>query len=216
MLAALKVSVSENTPFNLNIHKIQYQKVRAPTNLSTNTAKLRKWVDIVESTDSPIILMDCDTIVLKDVSHVFENDFDIAYTKRPDEVKLPLNGGVLFVRPSEPVREFFRRWMWINDKMIEDKLFHRPWKRKYEGINQASFGWMLENYNHIDITSVPCSKYNACDKVNWEALDNVHILHIKSELRSACFHSGTRFMEANRLWRKYDKLAHEVRNRKVR
>lgn len=207
MLGALQVSVSENTPFDLTVHNIKYTKVRAPAKLSTNTAKLRKWVDIVVNSEDPLILLDCDTLVLKDVSHVFDKKFDIAYTHRSNGVRLPLNGGVLFVRPSEKVKDFFRKWMWINDKMIHDKVFHLPWKRKYEGINQASFGRMLESDHGLNVISVPCAKYNACDVVDWEDITGAHVLHIKSELRSSCFNSGIRFLEASKLWRSYDKLA---------
>jgi lipopolysaccharide biosynthesis glycosyltransferase len=49
-----------------------------------NLIKLKAWSENIEGNT---IFLDADTIVLDDLSHVFENDFDIAYTGRKGNIK---------------------------------------------------------------------------------------------------------------------------------
>lgn len=55
---------------------------------------------------------------------------------------------------------------------------------KYAGMNQAAFGWMVENYKEsVKVVSVPCAEYNACSD-DWNCYNkDTKIVHIKSGLR---------------------------------
>ena len=204
MAKVLGNSIEHNSNHGLTVHELPKGKETMRHKLVVNTRKLHKWVEIVENAKDDIVLMDCDTVLLKEVSHVFDMDFDIAYTKRTQGSRFPLNGGVVFVRPNKKTKDFFRRWLDVNNRMMEDSHFHKPYYKKYAGINQASFGYLLENGCDLKIIDVPCSKYNACDAVDWENLEYTHILHVKSDLQNQCFaKEPTRHLDAVKLWMKF-------------
>lgn len=206
LLDALVKSVESNSKHKLIIHELPTEYRKGNRHLANNSQKLEKWGEIVYHATDDVVLLDCDTILLKDVGHVFNDDFDVAYTKRSKGVRFPLNGGVVFVKPTVEAKKFFIKWIDINTRMMSSLSFHHQWKRKYAGINQASFGFLLESNPTANIKDYDCAKYNACDTVNWlNDLDKTHILHIKSELRNAClrgYHSE--YHQAVKLWGKYD------------
>ena len=155
-----------------------------------NTDKLADWLDFVECSDDPdIVLLDCDMMVLQDVSEVFEEEFDVGFTRRANHKRIPFNGGVFFVRQNQESVNFFKKFKQINDQMYEDHEFHQLWRDKYAGMNQAAFGWMFENYfEKIDLLELPCEIYNVCS--GWNVLsENYKIIHIKSQLKQACLGS---------------------------
>lgn len=204
LMEVLRRSVESNSEHKLVVHEIPYRRRHGSIKLTTNTDKLKKWNDIVQEAEGNIVLMDCDTLLLKDVSHVFNMDFDVAYTKRTAGERFPLNGGVVFVRANKETKAFFKEWLEVNNRMMSDSDFHRPYYKKYAGINQASFGHLLEKGPNIDIIDVPCRKYNACDVDDWNNLEDTHILHIKSDLQNQCFtKTPFRHHEAVGLWRRY-------------
>lgn len=163
------------------------EEERAELRFGEHTAKLQKWVELLnEEDDDEIIFIDADTFVLRDVSHVFLEDFDLGITRRTGEpARIPFNGGVLFVKKNERTLLFFDKFLEINNKMFEDKIFHQEWRDKYAGMNQAAFGWMYENYEEdINIMELPCALYNACG-MDWKnfTIGKPYIVHVKSKLR---------------------------------
>lgn len=178
-----------------------------------NSVKLNYWKDKIKTETDNLCLIDGDTIVLKDVSGVFDLDFDIAITKRSKGIYIPYNGGVMFVRPSSVVNEFFDKWAEANNLMLKDVAFHKRWYAKYKGINQASFGYMVENLHLLEnkpkIIELPCFEFNACDSVDWAKFGNeTKILHVKSELRIACIYDTKirAYQKAIDTWKYYENL----------
>jgi hypothetical protein len=173
-----------------------------------NSVKLNYWAERIKKESGNICLIDGDTVVLKDVSHVFDQDFDIAYTLRSKGSEMPVNGGVIFVKPSELVNDFFEKWVLTNNEMLVNQALHRHWYARYKGMNQASFGYMMERYKtDLKIIPVPCSKYNACDRSDWININHdTHILHVKSELRVACLRDSVpkQYRKAYEIWKQYD------------
>lgn len=216
LLNAWEKSVQANAPQSdyerKYLHPNLYPDCKHPKNsYMTNSIKLNYWNDKVKHENQDLCLIDGDTVVLKDVSHVFDQDFDIAFTQRSKGIHIPINGGVLFLRPSKAVEEFMHYWVLTNNEMLRNNILHRIWYRKYNGINQASFGYMLENISKLKhklkIISLPCSKYNACDKPDWIGInEDTHILHVKSELRLACINGVQlkQYKKAIDTWKKYD------------
>lgn len=192
LLRAFKNSIQTNCPSDsLEVKTIDLSEYKEAHHIKNsyycNSAKLMYWAEKVSEETDNLCLIDGDTVVLKDMNHVFDLDFDIAYTQRSKGERLPINGGVLFIKPSEKVVSFMREWSRINNLMLKDVNFHRIWYNIYNGMNQASFGYMLEHHKDLKIISLPCAKYNACDPQNWVNVDDdTHVIHIKSALREVC------------------------------
>lgn len=156
-----------------------------PDHVPANIHKKQAWGDIVnEHEGRNIALLDCDTAVLGDLSGVFENDFDLAYTVRDHRVRI--NAGVMFLRSNETTRRFFGKWNTMNTVLASEeerpKLHARL--RKYAGLDQAAFSISLEAIEFpMNTLELPCEIYNSVDQT-WGAFsDETLILHIKGRLR---------------------------------
>jgi hypothetical protein len=154
-----------------------------------NHCKLAAWFSYLKKTKDNIIFADCDMIALSDPSSVFDNDFDIGYTVRTSEgAGCPINGGIVIVKPSKASIDFMRLWARIDLQMMINKEFHDQYVTKYSGLNQSSFGYLLENPTFYDAKLKPFTTefYNAveCDWINTN--DKSTFVHIKTRLRRAC------------------------------
>jgi len=173
---------------------------------SSNTAKLDAWVRFLKGCEDgeKVVFMDCDMLIQRPFDDAFDNDFDIGYTYRAKGI--PMNGGVVFVRNNAHSRAFIKEWGKVNRRMLSDPEFHRPWHEKYAGINQASFGYLLENEPDADILPLPCSIYNACDDTWRDLSPDVRAIHYKSGLRLSAI--GLRptpeFEKLTILWREHE------------
>lgn len=208
----LEHSIIKNVPLSRIISKgltvpIESSVSRSRSFLS-NTIKLEHWIEILDSLPygSQLVFIDADTLVIKDIREVFNKDFDVAYTKRTSS-SFPINGGVLFIKKTERSMQFLREWKIVNDTMFHDKTFHEHWRKKYAGINQAAFGYLLEKYKEpIDLLEVPCAIYNACNE-DWRDLNpDCRIVHIKGPFRKVLFEQQknpdfTQFGEAFYTWK---------------
>jgi len=168
---------------------------RVPYNFTYNTVKLKIWLDHIKSTDQDVIFADCDMLAIKDFSHAFDDpDFDICYTERTRTTRIPMNGGIVLARPNERTIDFFKQWEAINRRMHNNDMngnteLHNRYRRKWAGMNQAAFGWMMEHpHKHkARIKTVPTKIWNAVD-CDWSSLQNspdTVFIHIKSGLRKA-------------------------------
>ena len=209
--------------------KVILNKRKAPDTHGTpkrcmisNTVKINDWVNVMNQyPDDYIVFMDCDMLVLKDLAHVFDKDFDVAVTKHSIG-SLPYNGGVVFVKNTQKAKDFMRLWADVNLKMFKDRTYHGKYIKKYAGMNQAAFGAVITEYkhkfyfdkeNHNDkqshVLNLPCSIYNLC-RGYWPMVNtDSYIVHIKSELRQAClWDRPSKETEAcYRLWKKFEALA---------
>lgn len=155
-----------------------------------NQYKLEHWYKMVKASTENVILMDVDMVVYGDIGHVFERDFDLCYTRRT-ATRMPLNGGVLFVKPTEATLEFFRKWLKVDGELLKHRGQYQPYVRKYGGQNQASFGYMLEKGRYAaKIAHVDCTWYNCCNE-EWAGIDSkTLVVHHKSALKRICSRSG--------------------------
>ena len=155
---------------------------------SWNSAKLDYWDAVVQAAPNgtPLLLMDADTIILRPLDPIWDRSFDLAYTAR-ERSRLPLNGGVVALRVSDQTKAAIRRWQQLNAAMLTNGPLHQPWHRKYAGMNQASFGCLLEEGGLADLSVVklPCAEWNCCE---WAAFTPAtRVVHIKSRLRRSVF-----------------------------
>lgn len=212
LLKAWENSVKANTKADYEIARlnpIDYGHIQhAKNSYVANSIKLNYWAKKIKEESGNICLIDGDTVVIKDVSEVFDKDFDIAYTRRSVGVNIPINGGLLFVKASDRVHDFFDKWVLTNNEMLSNKSLHALWYKKYNGINQASFGYMLEQYkSNLKIIELPGKIYNACDRIDWiQVNDMTKILHVKSELRMACIQNivPPQYKKAVEIWKRYE------------
>jgi hypothetical protein len=159
-----------------------------------NTQKLEWWCQVVnQAADGDrLLLMDADMLIMRPLDAIWDQRFDLAYTKRQTG-NLPLNGGVLFLRVSPLIRQCLAAWWTINLRFLSDAKAHRPWRAKYAGINQASFGYLLEHqmltdFSALHIEALTCREWN-CENTEWGKYDPAftRIVHFKSGLRRALF-----------------------------
>ncbi len=153
-----------------------------------NTAKLNWWDDVVQQAPdgTPVVLMDADTVILRPLDPIWALPFDLAYTARA-LTRLPLNGGVVALRVSDRTKAVMRAWRAVNDEMMREPKRHTPYHVKYAGMNQASFGCLLEEGGlaALQVIKVPCAEWNCCE---WQEFsDTTRILHVKSRLRRVMF-----------------------------
>jgi len=202
-------SLKKNTPdADVELIKVDPPKLKNIRKRSciSNTHKLKIWEDCIEKYNCPILFMDCDILVLGDMLKPFEEDFDIAYTKRSST--LPFNGGVLYTKPTEKTKKFMRLYLEVNNEMLKNPLFHQAYRRKYGGMNQSAFGYLLEKESsQLTIKALP-ETWNLCEKLDRIPKDTKAI-HVKSRLRRVCM-SGIKepnTLQAYRLWNQYEEEA---------
>lgn len=174
--------------------KVKLKQVASQPSRTThqrrNQYKLVEWNKVVQAATEDTILMDVDMVVYHDISDVFEKDFDVCYTRRT-ATRMPLNGGVLFVKPTKAAREFFTQWLKVDAELLQKRNRYQPYIRKYGGQNQASFGWMLERGKYdAKIKHVDCTWYNCCNE-EWPGInDATRVVHHKGALKRICSRSG--------------------------
>lgn len=131
----------------------------------------------------------------------------------------PINGGVMFIRPTEKSISFIQKQLEINNKMMNDKAFHNKWRAIYCGINQAAFGYMLEtNLVDCNLLKLNCTEWNSCDGT-WHLYEEgfTRMVHIKSALRWYVLGKTlvpTEYKKLVNLWNKYEQGDVEVLNKR--
>jgi len=193
LAAVLEYSIkknSPNTPFELI-------KTQAPKTFNrkqcfaSNNHKLQVWLDAMERIQDDIIFLDCDMVVLRDLSDAFQGDFDVAITALCDKgERLPYNGGTVLVRNTEKARAFMREWMKIDLLFYENEIEHCKYRNIYAGMNQASLGKLLEiGAVGAKVVEFDCHEWNWCrDRWAWPICGpGPRILHVKSQTRKSLF-----------------------------
>lgn len=225
MARVLEYSARANSPnWDVSIEAITAEL--APMNahkpgrngLATNTDKLRAWCRIVErAPDGELLaLLDADTMVLRSLDAVNAYHFDVALTEKRQAraQRLPLNGGVVFLRINDRSRAFMARWLEVNERLYHDPVEHAHWRNRYGGMNQASLGLMLETPGAmplVEIKWLQCAEWNCCDEILWQTFDAARIVHVKSGLRRAIFAPSNygRMRALRDIWYQYERRANE-------
>lgn len=188
LLDVFKKSVQRHMPdtmlYEINIPPPR-RDISKAYNLKYNTEKLEAWLHFLKTTDQDqVVFSDCDMVMAAPIYDVFDPEYDIAYTARTRTTRIPMNGGVMFVRNNEASKNFFEEFYRVNKAMYNDEKFHNQWRAKYAGMNQAAFGYMYEMKPvpillHKYLTDV----WNAVD-CDWPNItDKTRLIHVKSQLR---------------------------------
>jgi hypothetical protein len=208
----LEYSIKKNCPkAALEMHRITAPKIRAAKKcFDSNTVKIDLWLERMRATNDNIVFMDCDMLMLREISDVFNDDFDIGLTVNGTG-SIPYNGGVVFVKNTPAAHAFIELWCDVNRYLYNHPAEHNIWRNKkgYAGMNQAALGCLLETKKYdAKIKKYQCSEWNLC-RNNWRKINTEsRILHVKSELRRAVMGncsslSMTRYYAAITTWLQY-------------
>lgn len=155
-------------------------------NYNANSAKLSEWCKHMETATEPVIFIDCDMLMLRPGYHAFDVDFDIAYCGHETKGKIPFNGGVIFARPTDEAREFFRLWKESNDYLYNNPQEFNKWRKVYAGINQSALGRLLDEIPYsAKVHRYPLVQWNCTDSHWHEINEDTVYVHIKGSLRRA-------------------------------
>jgi hypothetical protein len=210
--------------WNVDVAHVDPTTLRAASqNIShaNNSWKLEFWRDAVLSSPdgARLLLVDSDTFVNAPLDPLWGIPFDLAYTGR-DQCNFPLNAGVIAVRVNPRTRAAMSTWFERDRAFLADFGLHSPWRKAYGGINQASFGSLLEGGAFaalgVDVVRVPCREWNA-ENTCWNRpnfnLAAARIVHVKSALRLAVFGESVpnQNMRATvNLWRTLERQADAI------
>lgn len=156
--------------------------------------KLLRWTEAVEAapTGTPMLLVDCDVMILRPLDDIWERTFDVAYTSRdPHHSPIPLNAGVVFVRATDAAICFLRAW-YANTKPFKKQMQDKQsagWlhvRRKYGACDQAGLCQTLKRPPAgATVLALPCQEWN-CEDSEWRYFDaKTRLVHIKGALRQA-------------------------------
>lgn len=152
-------------------------------NQQANTLKLKKWYEYMLEAKEVVVFADCDMIATGDISKIEDYDFDIAYAG-DSTIQHKINGGIIFARPTEAARNFFKAWVEQNEIILNDPIEFRkytPWA----GQNQRAFGRMMTlGYPECKLLRLKPLVWNATDSYWSKINDETLLVHIKGQIRN--------------------------------
>jgi len=218
MATVLRFTAETYCPnWTIQVRNIRPEPMRSALGIPShvhNTQKMEHWYHVV--TGAPdgarLLLMDADMMILRPLDDVWDRDFDLAYTVKPQE-RFPFNSGVVFLRVSDRTRAFVEEWRRENRRMLGDSRHHQVWRKQYGGINQAALGYMLSKGDRagVSLLTLPCAEWN-CEDSSWARFSSeTRVVHIKSGLRRAIFFGllspGAGIPEIVKVWRGFERAA---------
>lgn len=195
MAAVLEMTAAEHCPgWQVSVQRVEPTPLVSALGVPSharNTEKMAEWHRIVmASADGDrVLLLDADTFIVRSLDDVWDLPFDLAYTTKPS--RFPFNSGVVFLRISDRVKGFVDDWHAENQRMLQDRNYHQPWRTKYGGINQAALGAILNRngLHGLHVLTLPCREWNCEDSSWWTTTPaDARIVHVKSALRKSIFH----------------------------
>lgn len=187
-----------------NLKKIS-RSHRYYTSYRCNTLKLKYWNEYIRDNNQNTVLIDCDMLLRKSIHDIFDHNFDIGITLRGESFR-SLNGGVIFIKPNENVKDFFEKWYNKNNYLLENPKKLEYYSKIYrQGINQSSLCLLLdEERDKYNIKYFPCTEWNCCQD-SWNKIYDVNnrIVHVKSSLRRELLKVYKRKKQINKIETKY-------------
>lgn len=154
-------------------------------NCTYNHEKLKIWNEYQQESRCDTIFMDSDMICMQGFQDAFKPDFDIALTVNRKTDHPPLNAGIVFAKPTDNTKAFFRQWVKLDSVMYSDTDLHSTWAAKYLGQNQASLGCLLERKEYQAKILYRENRVWNCTDTHWHTLnDETIFVHLKGVLRT--------------------------------
>jgi hypothetical protein len=146
------------------------------------SAKLNLWCDVINRDigNDPILFIDCDTIMVKPIDEYWDLDFDIGYTKKTFEdenLKWPINTGVILVKNVEKGKKFFEFWKNETNKILADGKLKYKASVGWGAADQAALGENIDKFEDIKFKAFRCCELNEtrCVPIG----EDLHIIHYK-------------------------------------
>jgi lipopolysaccharide biosynthesis glycosyltransferase len=199
ILNPIKVSYSNTVFIQLNSTRNIDNSSRGNYFSSLKSGKmayLNKIYDYLEEGEE-FVLMDCDTLVLDDISEVFDQMFDFAFTSIPKGIShYPVNVGVMFFRNNELTRQLTRNMQQHIAEIVKDEELHNHSFLKYGAADQAALCRIIDyesdhkidnelKLNALKTVELDWFKYNNFLAV--ENLEGISILHLKGSWQNILF-----------------------------
>lgn len=150
-----------------------------------NTLKLAVWADALDHLPNgvQVVLMDADLLVRAPLDPIWDRDFDLAFTARPEGARYPFNCGVVALRLSNVTRAAIRLWQQMDAGLWRNRATLSKLRAKYGGINQSALGVLLESgkLDVLRLAWLPCAEWN-CEDSTWANSENARIVHLKDNL----------------------------------
>lgn len=206
---ALKESVRRNFPAaNLIVDK-NYPLDDPRYGGVPHNAMAYRWCEIAQTATRPMVFIGCDTLVLRDFSEVFRDDFALGVTVRDTDI--PLNNGVVFMQPTTEGKAMMAEYADIMDAMQEHPAMHLRYD-KHAAVDQAAMNYLWDKHPE-QIKAYPCEVYNVTQDFYQHPLrSDAAVLHVKSELRDVLFGVNSRRVQRSgmtidhplaQLWQEY-------------
>jgi SAM-dependent methyltransferase len=156
--------------------------------VASNHGKLKLWNQAVQDATEPIILLDADMYCQRNPAELPKIVEHVGITWRPEGQEVPVNGGFVFVQPTQEAKAFFQEWVEADDLLRSNPGLHMKYRQKWAGMNQSSLGHLIETSNP-PLTRLECLDYNLVEP--WNGIDGAAFVHCKSKLQYHIF-SNTR------------------------
>lgn len=144
--------------------------------------------------DQYICFIDSDTLVLKDITHFFDDEFDIAFTYKDEQ--FPLNTGVILVKNTHKTLLFFKLWRENTCQILNSRdtlKIANSLEYPYGAADQMALYNILHykkgvdryavsiSNNQLMFKGIPCSILN---ETNSRPISNKHhVIHYKGGWR---------------------------------
>jgi len=174
-------------------HETVYPKEKfkssAPSHFE-NVYKLGIWNNIIQKAKEPVLLIDCDILILQDISvlETMDNLKDITLTTRTDKpynTSANCNAGFIYVKPTKEAKDFFNEWYELSKNFDPKTNKWRGLYKKYKGATQTTLGYLREEKKYENnISEIPCYIWN-CANLDYSFFNDkeTKVVHIKSKLR---------------------------------
>lgn len=167
-------------------------QITADERVRYDTSKLLRWTEAVEQApdNTPMLLIDCDVMILRSLDDIWDRPFDVAYTVRDkSRTPLPLNAGIVFVRATAAARRFLRAWYETTQPIRSSKRLRQIARKQFGACDQAGLASVLKMpavTAGVALVPLPCREWN-CEDSEWGRFDPslTRLVHIKGALRDA-------------------------------
>ncbi len=152
--------------------------------------------------NAPTVFLDSDAFLIRPMSNIFANNFDVAVTYRANPGMMPINEGVIYVNDRDPnaVIRFFRRYLatYLRLENMPDVIADygniRRWRGGQLSINgvsgaQSRYARSIRiTHDAIRLAYLPCSQFNLSDiseqEITRALIDRCAVLHLKGNRKS--------------------------------
>lgn len=195
------------TEIKKKLKNVSFVRVNVPVNDEAElvSQKMFLWEEVIKDPKNhgrKVAILDCDMIVRKNLSEVFNMPFDVAYTAKLNFTsRCPINSGAVYFRNSNQAKNFLLKWCKDTKDILRSGGISELNTYNFGGIDQFTLCQLLgqapylgrRNVRGIDTIGLPADIYNLHH--DWRNYDGAYVIHFKSQWSDVLL-SKKRFMGA--------------------